>query len=371
MLLTLPNESLEDMADLELPAFSKSQITDCGKALRGHISANASERQRAIEIFEIANNWRAAHLIPMRHIRAELLGKCTKVKVSSLTAARLKRMTSIRAKLRRAPHTLYQMQDIGGVRAILPTMADVRSVRDLVREQSVHIFKSENDYCDAPKSDGYRGIHIVQRYHGRGQFVGLNNSPMLIETQLRTQLQHAWATAVEAVGLILREDLKSGEGDRRWLRFFALISAEFAEREGEAAVPGVPFDQQERQRELRAINEELNALGSLENVRSAVNAVTGVRARQSTAYIVSFNPDSQEVKIVPVAAGSAKTMYREAENSSGINSVLVEVDRAECLRAAYPNYFLDVTKFVEAARLSIKKTNHPSRIEGLLRFLSR
>ena len=43
-----------------------------------------------------------------------------------------------------------------------------------------------------------------------------------VELQLRTRLQHAWATANEIVGTFRREELKSGEGGPDWLRYFVL-----------------------------------------------------------------------------------------------------------------------------------------------------
>ena len=52
-----------------------------------------------------------------------------------------------------------------------------------------------------------------------------------IELQVRTRLQHSWATAVEAVGLFRGEELKNHKGSEEWLRLFKLLSAEFAEAE--------------------------------------------------------------------------------------------------------------------------------------------
>ncbi|MBU6438396.1 MAG: hypothetical protein KGQ77_12790, partial [Betaproteobacteria bacterium] len=56
-----------------------------------------------------------------------------------------------------------------------------------------------------------------------------------IEVQLRTRLQHAWATAVEIVdaftGQALKSGLKLNSGDPKWRRFFALMSSVIAIRE--------------------------------------------------------------------------------------------------------------------------------------------
>jgi hypothetical protein len=50
----------------------------------------------------------------------------------------------------------------------------------------------------------------------------------LIELQIRSRLQHSWATAVEAAGLYRGENLKSGVGNEGWLNFFELMSLEIA-----------------------------------------------------------------------------------------------------------------------------------------------
>ena len=67
----------------------------------------------------------------MRVIRAELGGKLRKQKITGVTAARLKGMKSIRKKLATGRLTLYQIQDIGGCRAMLPTHEDAAALLDV------------------------------------------------------------------------------------------------------------------------------------------------------------------------------------------------------------------------------------------------
>ena len=47
---------------------------------------------------------------------------------------------------------------------------------------------------------------------------------------------------------------------------------------------------------------------------------------------------------------ASATSLDDAEQSGGINSVLVAVDKVGDLRAAYPNYFLDVALFEDRLR---------------------
>ena len=58
-----------------------------------------------------------------------------------------------------------------------------------------------------------------------------------VEVQIRTFLQHTWATAVEAVGAYRGENMKGGEGNSDWLRLFSLMSGEFAATENCALPP--------------------------------------------------------------------------------------------------------------------------------------
>ena len=58
-----------------------------------------------------------------------------------------------------------------------------------------------------------------------------------IELQIRTKLQHIWATAVESMGTFLGQALKSRQGDQEWLDFFAATSSAFAYKEGCVPIP--------------------------------------------------------------------------------------------------------------------------------------
>lgn len=318
--------------------------------LKGRFSIPSNE---AVEAFKIAHNWRACHILPMRHLRAELAGKVRKVGDEALTAARLKRMTSIRTKLRRAPHTLYQMQDIAGCRVIMANQASVERLRELYHSDARHTFIDEDDYIARPKATGYRGRHLVYRYFGQGNFEGLNSNPQFVEIQLRTKLQHAWATAVEAVGMARNEDLKGGQGSEDWLRFFALMASDIAALEGGVVVPNTPESESDRRHEIVALERGLNALEKLEGYRNALKITESTRTA-SPFFLIQFDPQTNQVSVKGVSAKASPTSLDLAEKSDQLNSVLVEVDKLDDLRAAYPNYFMDVRIFTEQLRDIIK-----------------
>ena len=79
----------------------------------------------------IINNWRSSHGYPLYMMRKTLLRRARRVDKNALVAQRLKRLDSIAPKLRRFDQMqLSKMQDIGGCRAILD---DMRQVKDLAK----------------------------------------------------------------------------------------------------------------------------------------------------------------------------------------------------------------------------------------------
>jgi len=347
-LLSINAHKLSSAVELEVPRFSKRAVERAGKVLRGQITAVDAA---ALDAFEVAHNWRNAHVLPMRRLRAELSHRANRTNPASITAGRLKRMRSIRRKLHRLPYTLYQMQDIAGCRAIVPTIGDLRHVVASYEAGSKHERIGDDDYLAAPKRGGYRSHHQVFRFLGLGEEEAFRHQ--LVEVQVRTQLQHAWATAVEAVGLVRGEELKSGEGDADWLRFFALMSGEFAAEERAAMVPGVPEQPAHRREEVRELDARLNAVASLSSYRHLIQETERFASGPGSIFIIQYRPGQHEVAIRgfdSFATGSRRYEQEERTQGSGTDTVLVEVDRAADLRSAYPNYYLDVGMFLERVR---------------------
>lgn len=59
---------------------------------------------------------------------------------------------------------LSRMQDIGGLRIVVPTIDDIKKVHDrLLRKTSTLSLSNEKDYIntDGPKTDGYRRVHMI------------------------------------------------------------------------------------------------------------------------------------------------------------------------------------------------------------------
>lgn len=272
-------------------------------------------------------------------------------------------MQSIRRKLRRTNYTLYQMQDIAGCRAILDSRQDVDALLGFYHEGlSRREIVREDDYISNPKVNGYRSHHIVLKFSGDDDDERFQRH--FVEIQIRSKLQHAWATAVEAVGLFENEDMKGGEGSQNWQRLFQLVSSEFALAEGCPIVPGTSQNSGERRKELLDLVGELDALKSLDGIREAISFSDAVRAPGAKYYLVQYDYERRKVEIVPHAyLPKGLTDYQEEEKKPTLNSVFVEVDRIGDLKGAFPNYFLDVGLFAEKLReivAGIDRGNVPS-----------
>ena len=92
-----------------------------------------------------------------------------------------------------------------------------------------------------------------------------------VEIQLRTRLQHAWATAVETVSTFTDAQLKSGIGSKQWLRFFELMGAAIARRERQLLVPDTPENEGALRRELREYVNDLDIIEHLARYRALLN----------------------------------------------------------------------------------------------------
>lgn len=206
-----------------VPQFERREVNRAGVIL----ASDLTDIDEWLWAYQVLGNWRACHGYPINTFQATLRSKLKTIDPNALVAQRLKRAPSVIAKLQRfRSMKLAQMQDIGGLRAVVSSIPRVRKLDGSYRKSSFkHELASSKDYIDSPKSDGYRSIHLVYRYMNdrAPKYNGL-----LLELQLRTRLQHAWATAVETMGTFLGQALKSGQGQRRWRKFFEVSSAALA-----------------------------------------------------------------------------------------------------------------------------------------------
>ena len=147
------------------PEYSRSQVNDAGVTL---VDSSAS-RQAKSRARTIVNNWRASQGFPLNALQMNLRNTVAAFGDAALVAQRLKRLSSIEAKLRRSHHMqLARMHDIGGCRAVLPSADDVLDiVRKYDKSRAMHEPLRRYDYLTSPRDSGYRGVHLVYGYRTR------------------------------------------------------------------------------------------------------------------------------------------------------------------------------------------------------------
>ncbi len=192
------------------PKFGNSEINRAGEILRRQDTSSTDDLAWA---YEVVDNWRASHAFPLNSVQIALRRRARELDKKALVAQRLKRVPSILKKLEtQSTMRLSQMQDIGGCRAVLRTLRQVVDLRGLYRlRRSAFELVGEKNYIDNPKTSGYRSIHLVYKYRGQRSDSRSVYDGHHIEIQIRSQLQHSWATAVETVGTIVGAALKASE----------------------------------------------------------------------------------------------------------------------------------------------------------------
>jgi putative GTP pyrophosphokinase len=206
--------------------FTKGEVNRAGALLldlRQRMQQDGAERtvadsdaQKVDEAWEVLAWWRGLHARPLSAVAANLRYHVDRgggrVGERIEVTQRLKRLDTLVGKLGRERGNVTQMQDIGGVRAVLPGLRHVYVVRrrllkswDIVRER---------DYVAEPKSSGYRALHLIVKRMGYP-----------IEVQLRTIGQDIWANQVEETGRQVGLDLKFGVGNE----YFDSLFLEMAE----------------------------------------------------------------------------------------------------------------------------------------------
>jgi Region found in RelA / SpoT proteins len=339
---------------LKYPRFEYSgkAVIRAGKVIAGDLVWNDETEPKIREAFQIANSWRNSHAYPMHSVRSQVIWHMHKNGLQGTSAARLKRMQAIRRKLRREDISLHinQLQDLGGVRAILRSIAEVRELVSILQTKSHHELREQDNYIDNPKADGYRSHHLMFNFRDRRN--GGIHDGRRIELQLRTRLQHSWATAVEAIGLFRGEDLKGGEGSPEWLRLFVLMSAEFAVAEG-CPEPSGALARYYRIKEIKALDQQLDATTILDNLSHLVKWSDEYpeAIKDVTHFLISYDNATNEVRVQsfirPIVAVSSYDNAEFLAFKAGWDrtTVLVAVDQIENLKLAYPNYFGDVQLF--------------------------
>jgi putative GTP pyrophosphokinase len=342
---------IQIMTDPASSIISKTEIDKAGSIL----AANSSTPKEKGEALLIVDAWRAAHSYPLDTFSSTLSRKTSQYP-GVIIAQRLKRLPTIINKLERFPTMrLSRMQDVGGVRAVLNNVKQVTTLANEYLEKGRFTYEliGHKDYITSPKDDGYRGIHLAYKY--KNTFADQYNG-LLVEIQLRTKLQHSWATAVEAMGTFMGEPFKNGKGSQDWREFFALVSSAFACTEG---TPVAPKHSQLKplgiSKAISNLEKKIKALDHIAALTIAARTINKTLSENIKAHhyysLISLDIANKQVMIRSFAKNQlveATKLYAELEErNSSFDQVLVSVRSLNTLQTAYPNYFLDIRDFVK------------------------
>ena len=325
--------------------YTRNQINKAGEALIGD---DPFKRQQAVEL---VTDWRQLHLPVLRELNDEL----TEYLISNgirfeFSSHRIKRMQSIVEKLENNKSMgLGGLQDIGGIRFVFPDSQTLELAESVLGAFNPRNFvkKKEYDYINKPKSSGYRSVHYVYKYvSDNPEYDGLQ-----IELQIRNQLQHSWAMAVETASLISGTSLKASIQDGSvWREFFRLVSAVFSRKEGKPVLEEYSEHNDERLcGEYFSFVEEYKLVDTLRALRVTVNHDKHRTGDGYCVLIINYVDRRVSFRYFETEEEAlASETFSKMEQSimSGEAALMVSMKKIEELQKAYPSYFLDTGKFI-------------------------
>ncbi|MFL7011903.1 RelA/SpoT domain-containing protein [Enterovibrio norvegicus] len=357
--------------------YSKTSIDRAARDIRQ--GCNGSEREEAINKIQ---NFRELHAYPLMLMKNHLVRTSNRVSSEIIVARRLKRLPTIINKLERPSLDgestnaikLTRMQDIGGCRAIVKNLKQLKNLQNLLeKSRSVHKIIRVSDYL-TPKESGYGGVHLVYSCFDEA-IEGHNWRKTKVEVQLRTQLQHAWATSLEIIDTLEQIELKTSvSGHPEWREFFSVAGQLVAHDEG--AYKLLPSELEELQKRLHVLNLNLGVRMKLTQFSVAIRAATsGLKELKSTKNIdmclVTLDRDSLAQTSAMIEKNEAQGNDKEKiyfnlsletyksnqtpkalddlnrceKNPDIVMCVLLSAKNAQSLKKAYPNYFGSTNAF--------------------------
>lgn len=334
---------------------TKKQVRRAGDNIRAGITTKSD--------YEIVSFYRSLHAQIMSSFATSINRKLKSNKITpKVVARRLKRLNSIEYKLKRFPDMkLDRMQDIAGLRVVFTNLEQAKTFQHIMEQtylKGIKKFKllRTNDYIDKPKDDGYRSIHQIYEYQ--------DTTKRALELQLRTQLQHFWATAVEVLGITSKSKIKQGEGEEQYKEFFRLSSALFCMIEKTKINDNYSnFTRKQICQKILELDQKYNILTMLSGLLVTSKNIEEFQKKTHYYFVIQLEMNTRRLRITGYKKSdfeSAKEYYdfleQNSKNANNIDVVLVSSDKIKTLRKAYPNYYLDSREFVEVIETTIKES---------------
>lgn len=325
---------------------SKNQVRNAGKRIAAVNNIFATSDADV----EIIDEWRKAHLTPLSSI-AMWLRKPSIDATGLAPAQRLKRRSTVLDKLIQGRASdASTMHDLGGCRLIFSTVQALQDFRNYLETKTraahgLQHHRDKYDYIADPKKTGYRGVHYVYGYEpsssSNAELKGLR-----IEVQLRTDVQHAWATSVEIADLVLGARTKFEDGTGPYGEFFR-VASEMLARRHEGMTSCLPelsdrellaaFHREERTHNLLDRLDRLREQGDLSKIKEHT--------------VLAFQTDGTLEIFGYTKANRAVDKERELiDNPACAHVVYVRASTPGAIKNSYRNYLTNPTDFVKLMR---------------------
>lgn len=326
--------------------YSKAALDRAGERIR--------KRGATLDDMVMLENWRASHLYVINTFQSALRYRRRRSGATVTIAQRLKRRPTIIDKLSREPGmSLSRMHDIAGCRLIFPTVEKLTTFRDgVLSSRSNHELigdKFRYDYILSPKQSGYRGIHDVYKYNV-SSVSGRPWNGLRIELQYRSEVQHAWATAVEISDIVNRTRLKFSDAGQDITRQF-LLASEILARAHEG-MPGfcAELSTKELVEEFQDLETRVHAVQRLRGLTSST--FTQFAKSNKLFILINYTAGDNAGKSHAVGFSDSKTAVArytqyEKDLADEADVVLVGAGEQDAIKLAYTNYFSDASVFLD------------------------
>ncbi len=323
-------------------ALSKTKIDRAGNALAKDEFRTIEE---GIELEDVFDEFRSAHLQPLTELTIELQNWLTEFDAKYYIAQRLKRKPQIVRKLRRLKVRLSQLQDIGGCRIIVSENSIVDRLYKFIKERSLEskafTVTKVTDYREKGRDDsGYRALHLLISHSGQS-----------LELQIRSQVQHYWAESIERTSVIYGHHLKEQDGDLCVINYFKSLSDIFNEIEHTRK----PTTHQTIELDkLRSAAENIIKLSDKNRISESfvnediIKTLSDIEARQggfnNWVFVFDWNTGSFTTwDIIDRASSSAITAYvnyeRQFPANQGYEVVMIGSSDVATVRQTHSHYF--------------------------------
>lgn len=330
------------------PLYSKNRVRTAGKRVKEAFDNRKGaifwEFHVSREEFLVIENWRASHGAVLNTAQAwlRLLDRTQK----PIIGQRLKRSETILDKITSGRSLdLSTMNDIAGVRAIFRSVDEIYEFRSRMRASRAQHKLAHDDekfnYIDSPKSTGYRGIHEVMERQVSSKSGSAWNG-LKFEIQLRTMVQHAWATAVEVFDDTQRARFKfEASGNPAYEQF--LIASELFARvhEGRHGCLKGKSDLELASRFVE-LEHETKAVTMIHGLQVAVS----YRPLQKNSILQRTKDGELRVYTYPTFPSALRAISNIEKQPETFNAVLVGSKTPQHIRDAFRNYFEDTRDFV-------------------------